>query len=180
MPILKNPKHEHFAQAYVLCNNLGRAAREAGYAANGDRQRGYALSKDKKIAARIKELRDAYFDAMQMENAEILARLAAAARTDIRQLYAENGAFKAMADLTFDEAAMITSVEADEEVGKDGTVKTIIRKVKVRDPVPALRILAQHKKLIGTELEEGLNNIASAFADRMAAARQRRRTQEGK
>jgi len=180
MPILKNPKHEHFAQLAVLYNNLSRAAREAGYSENGDRQNGYRLSKDKKIAARIKELRGAYFEALQMENSEILARLAAAARTDIRQLYAENGAFKAMGELTFEEAAMITSVEADEEVSKDGEVRTIIRKVKVRDPVPALTILAKHKKLIGTELEEGLNNIAAAFADRMAAARQRRRTQEGK
>ena len=86
-------------------------------------------------------------------------------------------------ELTFEEASMISAIEVQETPGKKATKgspeipATIVRKVRLRDNVPALRLLAQHRKLIGTEADEALSNIAAAFADRLASARARRRAQ---
>jgi phage terminase small subunit len=175
MPILKNPKHERFAIALVACNSQQRAAIDAGYSPATAKQMGYTLARRPDIAARLEELRKVQWQAMQMENEEILARLAAAARADIRKLYRVDGTMKAPHEMTFEEAAMITGIEHDERKDKKGQPVVITRKVKFRDPVPALRLLAQHRKLIGSDADEALSNIAAAFADRMAAARARRR-----
>lgn len=178
MPILKNPRHEKFAYCYVTCGNKTKAAVMAGFAENSAKQQGYKVSNLPEVAARIAELQAVQWQAMQMENDEILARLAAAARADIRKLYRDDGTMKAPHEMTFEEAAMITGIEHDETKGKEGEPLVVTRKVKFRDPVPALRLLAQHRKLIGSEADEALGNIAAAFAERMQEARQRRKARQ--
>jgi phage terminase small subunit len=185
MPILKNPRHEKFALNFVLCHDAGRSYMQAGYRSSGAaaRQGGYLLKQRADVTARISELQAAQFKAMQMENDEILGRLAAAARQDVRRLYREDGTLKSPHELTFEEASMISAIEVQETPGKKATKgepeipATIVRKVRLRDNVPALRLLAQHRKLIGTEADEALSNIAAAFADRLANARARRRAE---
>lgn len=184
MPILENPKHERFVHYYVRHLSKARAAIEAGFSAKTARQIGHAISMRPEVAERIRELQAEQWKTLQMENDEILGRLAATARQDIRRLYNDDGSFKPIHELTFEEASMIIGLEQEVATVKGRRKKadasepeplTITRKLKFRDPVPALRILAQHRKLIGTEADEALNNLAAAFADRMAAARERRR-----
>lgn len=182
MPILENPKHERFVHYYLRHLSKARAAIEAGFSAKTARQIGHAISTRPEVAERIRELQAEQWKTLQMENDEILGRLAATARQDIRRLYNDDGTFKPIHELTFEEASMIIGLEQEVSTvkrkkgdGNEPTPLTTTRKLKFRDPVPALRILAQHRKLIGNEADEALNNLAAAFADRMAAARERRR-----
>lgn len=180
MPILANAKHETFALAFIRTNNKTKAALAAGYSEATARQSGCRLSKEPLVAARIAELRSAQFTAMQMENNEILGRIAAQARSNIRSVFDDEGKLRPIHEMTEDEAFAIQEIRETVTPGTKGQPDTVVRTVKMRDPTQALRMLAQHKKLIGNDGDEALSNIAAAFADRMAAARARRREQQGK
>jgi phage terminase small subunit len=57
MPVLKNPRHEHFAQAFARHANGTKAAIEAGYAASGASVRAAEFMRKATVIARINELR---------------------------------------------------------------------------------------------------------------------------
>lgn len=71
-------------------------------------------------------------------------------------------------------AADITAERVMQELGKIAFAETKAE-IKVADKTTALRMLAQRFKLIGSDGDEALNNIAGALAERMEEARQRRR-----
>lgn len=71
-------------------------------------------------------------------------------------------------------AADITAERVLEELGRIAFAKTD-EAVKPSDKNTALRMLAQRFKLIGSDADEALTNLAVSFADRVAEARQRRR-----
>lgn len=176
MPILENPKFEVFALAYVRTKNKTKAALEAGYSEKTAKQLGYRISRYPDVAARIAELLKVQFQAMQMENDEILGRIAAQARSNIRTVFDDDGRVRPIQELSEDEAFAIQELtETVTPGGKDAAGNKlpdiVTRKIKMRDPTQALRMLAQHKKLIGSEGDEALGNIAEAFAARMAKAR---------
>lgn len=75
-------------------------------------------------------------------------------------------------------AADITAERVLEELGRIAFAKTD-EAVKPSDKNTALRMLAQRFKLIGSDADEALTNLAVSFADRVAEARQRRR-EDGK
>lgn len=173
-----NGKHEVYVLARMAGANQTQAAIAAGFAARSARQRGLELERDPLIAARLKYLLAEKFKALHMEVDEILARTAMIARADPRALYDESGRLRPIHELTPEEAAAIAgleSAEAFEGGGKDRVKVADIRKVRLRDPLPALRLLAEHKKLVRAP-DDGMNALANALADRLKAARERRRT----
>lgn len=207
MPALEDPRKEKFCLYMTRLHSQAAAARAAGYSALGARQRGWELMRLPEVKARLSELNSAHFKAIQMDNDEILARLAALARVDPRQLFNEEGQLKQIHELTSEEASMLAGFEFDKVVRTSASINSQNRlprpiekklskagagkpkvpteltittnKIKLRDPVPALRILAQHRKLIGQDADEALSNLASAFADRMQAAKQRKKKADG-
>jgi len=179
MPILKDAKREIFCQVLVQTNKRTKAALAYGSTKTSARNQACRLMKEPDIIARVEELRKAQFQALQMETDEILGRLAAQARGDLRMLYDDDGKLRPINDLSMEEAACLQEViETTTPGGKDANGNRlpdiVTRKIKLRDPTAALRMLAQHKRLIGSEADEALSNIAEAFAQRMADARQRR------
>lgn len=183
MPILKDPKREKFCLLYAQSDKRAWAYQEAGYGAksyNVAKSAACRLLQDPEVAARMAELRAEQFRRIQMQSDEILGRLAAIARGDARLLYdEEDGSIKRISDLTLEEACMIQEItETVTPGGRDANGKalpdTVTTKVKLRDPIQALRMLAQNKKLIGSDADEAMSNLASAFADRMTEARKRR------
>jgi phage terminase small subunit len=179
-------KLNHRHEAYILARVAGKmgavAAREAGFGERRARQTAYELEQDPAIRARIAELRAEKLRALHMDADEILARAAMIARSDPRALFDEKGNLRPLSELSDQEAAAIAGIESSEEFdgkGKDRVKVGDVRKVRLRDPMPALRLLAEHKKLVKSP-EEGLNALAGAIADRLKAARERRRTQESK
>lgn len=163
-------KLNHRHEAYILARVAGKmgaaAAREAGFGARRARQTAYELEQDPAIRARIAELRAEKLRALHMDVDEILARAAMIARSDPRALYDVDGKLRPLSELNDEESAAIAGFD------RDG-------RPRLRDPMPALRLLAEHKKLVKSP-EEGLNALAGAIADRLKAARERRRTQESK
>jgi hypothetical protein len=109
MSVLDNPKHEAFAQAYVLTNNGVKAAIEAGYAPSGSRNaasvRAAGLLKNAKVKARISELQQQLTkkatQAVALDRAWVLDRL------------------KQNADLALDEKDRSAANRALELLGKE-------------------------------------------------------------
>lgn len=170
MPILANAKHERFAREYVIDNNATQAAIRAGYSEKTAGSQGFDLLKKPEIAERIGELTKRTLQQADITAERVMLELARLAFHDGRRLFDENGKPKPIQDLDDDTAACVSSVS----VGKGNKVH-----VRTAGKEAALRMLAQRFKLIGTEADEALNNLAMSFAEKVAAARKRRES-EGK
>lgn len=179
MPALKNPRHEHFAAAYALTKNATQAAKEAGYSPKTAHAQGFRLLKYADVQARIEELIQESLQRLHMSRDEVLARVAMIGRADPRKLFTEEGVLKNPSQLDDLGAASLAGFEVVEEfegAGQDRKQIGWTKKVKLRDPLPALRILAEHHKIIGNTAE-GLNNLAAALSERYNRARERKRSQ---
>jgi phage terminase small subunit len=175
-----NEKHELFALEFVArgLRGLEAAHKAAGFA--GTRQTAHQLRHDPLIKKRIAELMAEKFKALHMDVDEILARTASIARADVRGLFDEDGNMRKPGDLDEAEAAAIAGIEVVEvfDGAGESKVKTgEVKKVRLRDPMPALRLLAEYKKLV-KQPDDGVNALASALAERMKAARERQRTKK--
>lgn len=171
MPILANAKHERFAREYVIDNNATQAAIRAGYSEKTAGSQGFDLLKKPEIAARIGELTKRTLQQADITAERVMLELARLAFADERKLWDENGNLKPPHELDDDTAAAVSSME----MGDNGKVK----RIRTAGKEAALRMLAQRFKLIGTEADEALNNLAMSFAEKVAAARKRRES-EGK
>jgi phage terminase small subunit len=163
-----------FAIAYAGCGVATQAARVAGYSPKTAAAQGCMLLKHPGVAALIDGERVARWQRLQMAGDEVLARAAVLARSNVKRMFEVDGRVKNPADLDEFDAYCVASVEAQLVFGADGAPPEEIRKIKMRDPMPALRLLAQHHKLVGAEVEV---NIAAGLAQRLAAARRRARAE---
>jgi len=175
------PQHEAFCLHMVARpHNAAAAAIAAGFAPKSAKQRAHLFMRDPLILARIKVLIEEKHKALHMDVDEILARAAMLARVDVRALFDENGLMRKLTDLEEEHSVAIAGVEVTETytgTGKKREKTGEVKRVKLRDPLPAIRLLAEHKKLV-RNADEGVNALASAIADRLKAARERRKAKE--
>ena len=143
MPALKNPKRERFCLEYVKDFNASRAARDAGYAKKNANQEGSRLLTFVDVAARVEELKAETWRKLHMDRDEVMARLARVARFDARKLFDSDGRMKRLEDLDEETAGAVASIEVD-EIGADGTVIGLTRKIKASDRLKALELLGKH------------------------------------
>lgn len=177
-----NANHETFCLEYLKDHNATRAYKAAGYSPKGANQSAAVMLRDPLIKARIAALASEKFKALHMEVDEILARAALIARADIRMLFDEKGNLKPMHELGTHGAATVAGVDVTEEFDGTGAKRRKVgetRKVRLRDPMPALRLLAEHKKLVKMP-DAGVNALATMLAERMKAAREARKAKERK
>lgn len=171
-----NPRQIAFAINYAVSGNGSDAARRAGYSEKAAGQQAHVLLNNPKVVALIERERADRFKRVRMSGDEVLARLATLARVDVRKVFTAGGALKNPGELDDDTAFCVASVEAQLVFGDDGAPPEEIRKIKLRDPTPALRTLAQHLKLIGSDVNV---NVSVDLADRLAKARKRAREGAG-
>jgi hypothetical protein len=164
------PRWITFAVEYAVSGNGTQAAKAAGYSPKAAAQQAYVLLRNPKIQALISEEQAERWKRVQMSGDEVLARLARLARSDVRKLFTEDGGHVLPHKLDDDAAFCVGGIETELTFGEDGAPPTAVRKYKLRDPTPALRVLAQYHKLIGAEVEV---NITEELAERLAAARKR-------
>lgn len=173
--------HEDFLLRYIARPASATAAYiAAGFSPGGAKQSAHRLLQDPLVAARYKQLVAEKHKALHMDVDEILARAAMHARIDAAVLYDDQGNLKPIHELEEQASIGIAGIEVVETfsgTGKDRVKTGEIKKVRLRDPMPALRLLAEHKKLV-KNADEGVNALASAIADRLKAARERRRNKE--
>ncbi len=184
MPTLSNVNHEEFCQHYAAAadgairGNAYRAYLAAGYK-NGTGARGTAhrLMQRPEVVARIAELKSEQFRRLHMTVEEILAQLARIARADVRDVFDESGALLPVRSIDPDTAAALTSVEVVTTRAPSGESTDVeyTAKIRLADKIQALRTLAQHAKLIGND-GDGADRLAHALADRLEAARKRRKS----
>lgn len=184
-PLAKlSPRHEEFCLHRVAGMRLGPAYMAAGMGRTLKQatKEAWTLEQQPLIQARIAELRAEKFKALHMGVDEILARTAMIARADPRALFDERGNLRPLHELTDEEAAALAGLETVEEfdgTGKNRVKVGDVRKVRLRDPMPAIRLLAEHKKLVKAP-EEGLNALAGAIAERLKAKRAAKRQEPPK
>jgi phage terminase small subunit len=175
------PAHEDFLLRFIARPASATAAYiAAGFSPGGARQSASRLLQDPLVAKRYKQLIEEKHKALHMDVDEILARTAMYARVDAAVLYDEQGNLRPIHLLSETESVGIAGIEVVETfsgTGKDRVKTGEIKKVRLRDPMPALRLLAEHKKLVKSN-DEGVNALASALADRLKAARERRRSKD--
>lgn len=175
------PQHHRFIANYVARpHNAAAAYIAAGFSAGGAKQCAHRLLQDPDIKAEVKRLIEEKHKALHMDVDEILARAAMLARIDAAALFDQNGALKPMHELDETASIAISGVEVQEiteGTGKNAKVIGSLKKVRLRDPMAAIRLLAEHKKLV-RNTDDGVNALASALAERLNQARMRRKAKE--
>jgi phage terminase small subunit len=175
------PQHHRFIANYVARpHNAASAYIAAGFSPGGARQSVHKLLRDPMIQAEIKRLIEEKHKALHMDVDEILARAAMLARIDVAALYDENGALRPIHELDESASIAISGIEVQEitsGTGKNAKVIGSLKKVRLRDPMAAIRLLAEHKKLV-RNTDDGVNALASAIAERLNKARMRRKAKE--
>jgi phage terminase small subunit len=159
MPILRNPRHEAFAQALVSGMSLGQANVAAGYR-NGNRKAAWITRQNPKIAARIVELTEEKLAAERVarERAQVkfdlsaerilgeLAALGLANMLDFVTLDEDGQPHFDIAALTRAQGAAIQELIIDEYVDGRGTGARQVKRVRVKlaNKTDALNSLGKH------------------------------------
>jgi phage terminase small subunit len=161
MNVLKEPRHERFAQAIAAGKSLHLASQLAGYL-----QPAYALARDPVIQARVAELlKDAATDAV-MQSREWQERETRSARVDIRALFnMQTGLLLPMSEWPDDAAEAVESIEYD----KFGMPKIKLRKTgSMNNLGKNLRMLTDKVELSGPN-DGPLQTITNTMTPQEAA-----------
>jgi phage terminase small subunit len=159
MPILRNPRHEAFAQALVSGMSLGQANVAAGYR-NGNRKAAWITRQNPKIAARIVELTEEKLAAERLarERAQVkfdltaervlgeLAAVATANMLDFVTFDEEGQPHFDIAALTRAQGTAIQELIVDEYVDGRGKGARQIKRVRIKlaSKIDALNALGKH------------------------------------
>ena len=173
-------RHREFALRFIATGKAKDSYIAAGFSPGGAKQSAHQLLNDPLMRVHVAQLREEKFKALHMDVDEILARTAMLARVNVATLYDDKGQLRPVHDLDEEHAVAIAGIEVQEIIegaGDSARVIGTIKKVRLRDPLPALRLLAEHKKLV-RNTDEGVNALASAIADRLKAKREQRRAKE--
>ena len=127
-----------FASEYISNGqNATQAAIVAGYSPKTAGSIGHALLKNLEIKAILGKANAEAARISGLSVERTLMEIARLAYSDPRNLYREDGTLKAIHELDDDTAATIASVEID-EIGSDGSVIGVTRKIKHWDKNAAL------------------------------------------
>lgn len=170
-----DPKWEAFCQHYAAHGNGIRASKEAGMS----KVAGYRLLDDARVQERIRAIHAEQFRAVGITAMRVKEELARVAFASAADLYDEDGNLLAIHDLPDAVAATITGIDVEVQKklakGEDGgpvVEEVVTKKIKRADKMAALALLARHFKIVGAE-DDGVNQLATALADRLNRAKRR-------
>lgn len=173
MGILKNQRHELFAQNVAKGMSATEAYREAGYKAH--RQSAHSLLTNPDISARIEELKKAGAKEAEVTIARVLEEMACIAFADMGKFVSidESGNvsvnFQALSESDF---RAVTKIRQKHIKGEDGEHNVIETQFELASKTTGLEQLAKHlgmfidRAKVDVTLEDGI-------ADALALARQR-------
>lgn len=159
MPVLRNAKHERFAQAFAKGESFTQSALTAGYSASNAPFYGSKLAKRDQIIARIGEIRSRVADKSEWDAARVLIRLGEQADADLLDLHNEDGSFKPVQEWPLVWRQMIQGIEVEQKSvrSSDGVQagdskswdKTSDRIIKIKfiDRLKNLELLGRHKAI---------------------------------
>jgi hypothetical protein len=157
-------------------SQLEKAALLAGYAPTTAKSKCYQIINKPAVKAFLKKMIEDSMEEERMSNAEILARIARLARVDPRKLKNEDGTYKKIHELDEATAYCIRSFKTTTEFPEDGAPPEVVTEVKLADPLPALRTMAQINQLLSPDV--GTLNVFIDLDARMDRARERVKEQK--
>jgi phage terminase small subunit len=159
MPILRNPRHEAFAQALVSGMSLGQANVAAGYR-NSNRKAAWITRQNPKIAARITELTEDKLvdEKLAREKAKVkldittertiaeIAKIAFANMLDYVRFDDQGQPHFDLVSLRYDQGSAIQELIIDEYVDGRGKGARQVKRVRVKlaSKIDALNSLGKH------------------------------------
>lgn len=189
MPILKNPRHEAFAQFLAKGQPASEAYVSAGY--KESRPAASRLSTNVNVKKRVAELVARGADRTEITVARVLKELARLSFADIRQAFDEKGNLLDPSEWSDDFAASVSSIEvvtrslpgkADKQLDSQPHGGALARrrnakveyvtKIKVWDKNSALEKIAKHLGLFVDRIEHG---VTGEVADLLKAINGRTR-----
>jgi phage terminase small subunit len=179
MPVLKNPKHEAFAQARAKGRSIDAAYAEAGFKPH--RGNAARLSAIESVSARVAELTERTAQRAEIDIERVLRELVSLGTSDFRRALDEDGNLKPVHEWPDDLAASVASVEivtkslpgeADDEQEPQGHGGSLTRnrnakveyvhKVRFWDKNSALEKIAKH---LGMFIEKHEVTVTHRFED---------------
>ena len=139
-------KQKRFAQEYAVDRNATRAAIAAGYSEKSAKSAGHRLLTYVDVKAIISEIDKKIEEECLHTAADIRRDAIELPFYDIRDLFSENGAFKGISELTYEQQKMVKKVrsaEMFEGFGKDKVKIGDLVEVEFVDRLSALRLGAQ-------------------------------------
>ncbi len=155
-------KQQRFVEEYLIDLNATQAAIRAGYSAKTAHAAGSRLLTNVKVKPVIRAAMDERAKRLEISADNVLKELARIGFADIRDLVAwdeEHVGFRPSAQLTDEQAAVISEVfsEAHSSNDKDGNVhKTLKLRLKTYDKLAALRDIGRHLKLFTDNVEHAV------------------------
>lgn len=169
MTILKNPKHEAFAQGLALGKTADDAYASAGFKPN--RGNATRLKANESITARIEEILSRGAERAEVSVARIVEELARIGFSDLRKAFTPGGSLRDPSEWDDATAAAISSVEVTTrptgERDDDGrAIVERIHKIKLWDKNSALEKLAKHLGMFVERVEHsGQIDVRDTAAD---------------
>lgn len=150
-----DPKQEMFVQEYLIDLNATQAAVRAGYSQKTARQIGSQLLANLNIQERLSELYEERRQKVKVESDEVLLELIQIAKSDIVELFQDNGTVKEIKDIPASFRRCISSVEINETFEHEGNTKVwtgYTKKVRLWDKTKALDMLCRHLGLFNDKI----------------------------
>lgn len=147
MTVLKNAKHEKFAQGLAQGKTADQAYADAGYKQN--RKNAARLKANEDIQVRVAELTEKGAEKAEVDVSRVLQELSRIGFSDLRKLFTPGGALLPPEDWPDDAAAAISAVEVvtrpTGETDEDGRKKIEhVHKIRLWDKNSALEKIAKH------------------------------------
>ncbi len=133
----------------------------------------------------VRQMLTAKFNQLELSSQRVMEELATISFANVKDIFDDQGDVYATHMLPDHVAAAIQAIEVEKRVDltgprgpkteddpNGGGEQTVTTKYKFHNKIEALKVLAQHFKIVGGA-DEGVNALASALADRLRDARKR-------
>lgn len=153
-PDVLNDQVIRFCDNYLIHFNASRAAEQAGYSPKTSAQQASRLLTKVKVQEYLQSRKEKIAEKLQYSQERTMLEIARVAFGDVRKLFTVDGALRPITELDDDTAAIVSSVEVQEEevTARDIEVEEKIvagttKKVKLWDKMKGLEMLAKHYKI---------------------------------
>lgn len=172
------PQQRAFVREYLIDHNAYQAALRAGYSATTAHSESHTWLDHPEIQPLVVKVAKKQADKLELTAEKVLGELAKIAFLNPKSLYNSDGKLKSIHELDDETAACIVNIEEEElfdGYGKDRRSIGRTKKIKLASKIDALDKLGKHLKLFNDTVDI---NITVGLAERIAAARNRKLTDE--
>jgi phage terminase small subunit len=169
--VLKNSRHEAFAQALAKGKTADEAYQDAGY--KPSRGNAARLKANESIRARVAEITSRGADRAEIDVARVLTELSRVGFSDIRRAFDADGRLKRPEQWDDEFAVAVAGVDVVTRNLGEGEVE-YVHKLKMWDKNSALDKLARHLSMYNDTLQV---NVVDSLAERLSRMKARSRMQ---